>query len=118
MNEHLGPRCLKYDGYKVFVKLTYSAVIFSNAGFVGIPANFTEDRTVPGRDAVSLLEQSVAFRRIVIPPSSGSCSPGTSLLLILPVAGLHLPTVPSRALRSTTSALISSQFVAVVSLVK
>jgi len=33
VGEHLGPRCLKYDGYKVFVKLqqegdlTYSAVI-------------------------------------------------------------------------------------------
>jgi hypothetical protein len=104
----LGPRCFKYDGYKVFVKLqqegdlTHSAVIFSNAGFVGIPANFTEGRTVPDRDAVSLLEQSVAFRRIVMPPSSESCSPGTSLLLILPVPGLHLPTAPSRALRNTT----------------
>jgi hypothetical protein len=118
VSEHLGPRCLKYDGYKVFVKLTYSTVIFSNAGFVGIPANFTEDRTVAGRDAVLLLEQSIAFRKIVMPPSSGLCSPGTSLLLILPVPGLHLPTVPSRTQRNTTSALISSQFVAVVSLGK
>lgn len=107
MGEHLGPRCLKYDGYKVFVKLqqegdpTHRAVIFSNAGFVGIPANFTENRTVPGRDAVSLLEQSLAFRRIVMPPSSGSCSPGTSLL-ILPVPDLHLPTAPCRAPRNTT----------------
>ena len=108
MGEHLWPRCLKYDGYKVFVKLrqagdlTYGALIFSNVGFVGIPTNFAEDRTVPGRDAVSLLEQSLAFRWIVMPPSSGSHNPGTSLLLILPVPSLHLPTAPSKALRNTT----------------
>jgi hypothetical protein len=100
VGEHLGPRCSKYDGYKVFVKLqqegdlTYSAVMFSNVGFVAILANFTEDRTVPGRDAVSLLEQSLAFRWIVMPPSSGSCSPETSLL--------HILSVPVRTFQDAT----------------